>query len=103
MWRIDDEYVGPRDKSLEDLLGVGRLQIERHAALVAVGKMPLIGFICHRLRRNLVPMSPWIAARRFDLADVGTEVRQDDGGAGRRDEAGEVDYLESSKYVFACH
>src|SRR5215471_8904016 len=103
MWRIDDEYVGPRDKLLDDLMGAGRLQVERDAALVAVGEMPLIGFICVRLRRDLVRMSPGVAARRFDFDDVGAEIRQDDGGAGRRDEAREVHDLEPRKNVVACH
>src|SRR6516165_6816552 len=103
MWRIDEEYVGPLDQLLEDLRGAGRLQVERDAALVAVGEMPLIGFICVRLRRDLVRMSPRVAARRFDFDDVGAEIRQDDGGAGRRDEACEVNHLESRKNVVAWH
>jgi len=45
MRRIDDEYVGPPDQLLDDLLRAGRLQIKRDAALVAVGEMPLIGII----------------------------------------------------------
>src|SRR4029453_8333381 len=65
--------------------------------------MPLIGFIRRRLRRDLVHVSPWVTARRFDLDDVGAEVRQDDRGAGRRDEAREVHHLEFGKDVVACH
>src|SRR5262245_4447014 len=103
MWRIDDEYVGPRDKFLQNLLRAGRLQVERDAALVAVGKMPLIGVICRRLRRDLVPISPGVAARRLDLDDVGAEVGQDHRGAGRRNEAREVNYLQSGKNVVTCH
>src|SRR5215471_21269374 len=103
MWRIDDEYVGPRDQLLDDLMRAGRLQVERDAALVAVGKMPLIGLICHRLRRYLVRMSPGVTARRLHFDDVGAEIRQDDGGAGRRNEAREVHHLESRKNVVAWH
>src|SRR6516164_1824861 len=103
MWRIDEEYVGPLDQLLDDLLRAGRLQVERDAALVAVGEMPLIGFICRRLRRDLVRMSPGVAARRFHFDDVGAEIRQDDGCAGRRDEAREVHDLEFGKNVVACH
>ena len=61
--RVDDEDVGPRDQLLEDLLGTGRFQIERDAALVAVGEMPLIGLIRARLLRDPVPMPPGVAAR----------------------------------------
>src|SRR6516225_10347290 len=103
MWRIDEEYVGPLDQLLDDLLRAGRLQVERDAALVAVGEMPLIGFICRRLRRDLVRMSPGVTARRFDFDDVGAEIRQNDGGAGRRDKAREVHYFESGKDVVAWH
>src|SRR6516164_10413928 len=103
MWRIDEEYVGPLDQLLDDLLRAGRLQVECDAALVAVGEMPLIGLIRRRLRRYLVRMSPGVAARRLHFDDVGAEIRQDDGGAGRRDEAREVHHLESGKNVVAGH
>jgi len=85
--RVDDEDVGPPDKLLENLLGARRFQIGRDAALVAVVEIPLLQIICRRLRRDLVCMSPGVTARRFDFDDVGAEIRQDDGGTGRRDEA----------------
>jgi hypothetical protein len=87
MRRIDDEHVGPGDQLLEDPLGAGRFQIERDAALVAVGEMPLVSVICQRLRRDLMRKSPGVAVRRLHLDDVGTEVGQDHGSAGTRNEA----------------
>src|SRR5262245_7973002 len=59
--RIDDEDVGPGDKLSENLLGAGRLQVERNAAFVAIVEMPLVRIICQRLRLNLVPISPRVA------------------------------------------
>ena len=50
---VDDEHVGPFDELLEHLLGARRFQIERHAALVAVGEVPGIGILRLRLRRDL--------------------------------------------------
>ena len=81
--------------SLEDLLRARRFQIERDAALVAVGQVPRIGILRLRLRRDLVPMSPGVAGRRLDLDDVGAEVGQDHGGARTRDEARQVHDLQS--------
>ena len=52
--RVDDEHVGPVDELDENLLCARRLQIERDAALVAVGEMPGIGFLGSRLDRDLV-------------------------------------------------
>ena len=57
MRRVDDEHVGPFDQPLENLLSARRFQIERDAALVAVGQVPGIGVLRLRLRRDLVPDS----------------------------------------------
>src|SRR5215471_6058092 len=103
MRRINDEHVGPFDELLENVLSVRRLQIERYAALVAVGQMPRISILRLRLRRKFVGMSPEIAVRRLHFDDVSTEVREDHGGAGRRNEAREVNHFESGKNVVACH
>src|SRR5215467_15498918 len=102
MRRINDEHVGPFDELLENVLSVRRLQIERYAALVAVGQMPRISILRLRLRRKFVCMSPEIAVRRFHFDDVGAEVRQDHGGAWSRNEAREVHHFESGKNVVAC-
>jgi hypothetical protein len=40
-------------------------------------------------------MSPEVTGRRFHFDDGGAKIGQDDGGAGTRDEAREVDYLET--------
>ena len=101
--RVDDEHVGPFDELLEHRLSARRFQIERDAALVAVGQMPGIGILRQRLRRDLMPVSPEIAARRLHLDHVGAEVGQDHGGAGTGDEAREVHHLQSGKNVVACH
>ena len=93
--RIDDEHVGPVDELEQDLLCAGRLEIERNAALVAVGEVPLIGILRLRLDRRLMPVSPRIAVRRLDLDDVGAEVGQDHGGAWSRDEARQIHDLQS--------
>jgi hypothetical protein len=55
MRRVDDEHVGPFDELLENLLCARGFQIERDAALVAVGQVPGIGILRLRLRRDLVP------------------------------------------------
>src|SRR6266567_7825689 len=65
--------------------------------------MPGIGILRLRLRRDLVPMSPEVAARRLHLDDVGAEVGQDYGGTGARDEAGQVHHLQSRENIVVCH
>ena len=81
MRRVDDQHVGPFDQPLENLLGARRFQIERHAALVAIGQVPGIGVFRLRLRRDLVTMSPEVAVGRLNLDDVSAKVGQDHGGA----------------------
>ncbi len=103
MRRIDDEHVGPFDELFDDLRCARRFQIERHAALVAVGQMPGIGILRLRLRGNLVPVSPQIAVRRLHLDHVGAEIGQDHGGAGTRDEARKIHYFQSGEDVVGCH
>ena len=49
-------------KPLENLLGARGFQIERDAALVAVGQVEGIGLFRLRLRRDLVPDPPHVAA-----------------------------------------
>ncbi len=100
---VDDEHVGPFDELLENLLGAGGFQIERDAALVAIGQVPGIGIIRLRLRRNLVPYPPEVAGRRLDFDDVGAEVGQDDSGAWTRDEAREVHDLQAGEDIVAIH
>ena len=100
---VDDEHVRPFDELLENLPGARVFQVERNAALVAVGEVPRIGILRLRLRRDLMPNSPHVAGRRLDLNDVGTEVGQDHGGAGTRDEAREVHHLQSGENIVACH
>src|SRR5215471_5032976 len=82
---------------LDDLLSAGRFQIERDAALVAVGEMPLVSVICQRLRWDLVRKSPGVAVRRLHFDDVSAEIGQDHGGAGSCNEACEVHDFESEK------
>src|SRR6202035_5800717 len=76
MWRVDDENVGPFDQLFENLMGARRLQIKRHAPLVAIGKMPGVRVLRDRLWWQVVRMSPQLAARRLHLDDVGAEVGQ---------------------------
>jgi hypothetical protein len=78
MRRVDDEYVGPFDELFQNLES-------------------------SRLRWYLVRMSPQLAARRLHLDHAGTEVGQDHRGAGRRDEAREIDYLQSQENVVVRH
>jgi catalase len=74
-------------KGVENLLRAWRLQIKRHTAFVAVGKVPGIGVFRNRLRRQLVGVPPQFAARRLHLDDIRAEVRQDHRRAGTGDEA----------------
>src|SRR5258708_7297865 len=103
MRRVDDEYVGPLDELLENLRSARGFQIERDATLVAVGQVPGIGVLRLRLRRDLVPMPPEVAARRLHFDDLGAKVRQDHRGAGTRDETREIHHLEPGKDVVTCH
>src|SRR5215510_16340858 len=103
MRRVDDEYVGPFGESLHDLLSARGFQIERHAALVPVGQVPLIGVLRLRVRRRVIPMSPEIARRGFNLDHVGAKVAQDYASAWTRDEAREVHDFQSRKYIVCSH
>ena len=103
MWRIDDQYIGPLDQPPQNALRLGRLQIERQPAFVAVVEMPGIVVLGSRLRRDLVSYPPGIAGRRFNLDDVGAEVGQDHSGSRTRDEARQVHHLQSGENVVACH
>src|SRR6202035_457296 len=100
---VDDEHVGPFDELLENLLGAGGFQIERDAALVAVGQVPGIRILRLRLRRNLVPYPPGVTGRRLDFDDVGAEVGQDDSGAWARDETREVHDLQPGEDIVVWH
>ena len=95
MRRIDDEHVGPFDELLDDLLGGRRFQVDRHAALVAVGQVEGIGILRKRLRRDVLPVPPELAAWRLYFDHVSAEVGQDDGGARTSDEAREVHHLQT--------
>ena len=103
MRRIDDQHVRPPDQPLEDVPRARRLEIERESPLVAVVEMPGIVVGGARLRRNLVRDPPRIAARRLDLDHVGAEVGQDHRRARTRDEARQVDHLESREDVVTRH
>ena len=94
MRRVDDEHVGPFDELFENLLGRRRFQVDRHAALVAVGQVPGVGLFRKR-RRDLLPVPPELAAWRLHFDHVSAEVGQDDGGAGTSDEAREVHHLQT--------
>src|SRR5262249_49841054 len=93
----------PLDELLENLLGARRLQVEHHPALVAVGEMKWISVFGYRHRRHLIRVSPQIAGRRFDFDHVGSEVRENYGGARSRNEGREFNYFESGKNVVVCH
>ena len=103
MRRVDNEHVGPLNQSLQHLLGARRFQIERHAALIAIGQVPGISVAGLRLRRDLVPYSPQVAIRRLHFDDVGAEVGQDHGGTGTGDETGQVYDFQSGEYIVVCH
>src|SRR6201999_1724677 len=103
MRRGDDEHVGPFDEFLENLLCARRFQIERYAALVAIGQVPLIGILCLRLRRYLVTNPPHVAGRRLHLNHVSAKIGQDYRGAWTSDEARQVHYFQSGKNVVSCH
>ena len=95
MRRVDDEHVGPFHQPLENLLSARRFQIERDAALVAVGQVKGIGILRLRLRGDLVADSPHVAAGRFDFDHLGAKVGQDHRGAGPGDEARKVHDFQS--------
>src|SRR5258706_6553048 len=99
--RIEDEDVGPLDQPLDHRSGGRRLEIERYAALVAVGEVPGIRLLRHRLRRHVVRPAPEVAGGGLDLDHVGAEVGEDHGGARPGDEARQVHHLESGKDVVA--
>ena len=103
MRRVDDEHVGPLDQPLENLLSARRFQIERDAALVAVGQVPGIGVLRLRLRRDLVPHSPAVAGGRLHFDDIGAKVGQDHRGAGARDETCQVHDFQSGEDIVAAH
>src|SRR5580704_6231075 len=100
---VDDEHIGPFDELLENLLGAGGFQIERDAALVAIGQVPGIGILRRRLRRNLVPYPPEVAGRRLDFDDVSAEVGQDHSGAWASDETREVHDLQAGEDIVVWH
>src|SRR5271155_3246949 len=103
MRRVDDEHVGPFDELLENLLSTRGFQIERDAALVAVGQVPGIRILRLRLRWNLVSYPPEVAGRGLDFDDVGAEVGQDHRSAWARDETREIHHFQSGENVVACH
>ena len=102
MRRVDDHDVGPFDQPLENLHRVGRFQVDRHSALVAIVQMPEIVVPRVRLRRDLVHHSPQVAGGWLDLDDLGAEVGQDDRGARTRDETGEVHDLQAREDIVGC-
>src|SRR6185295_6907706 len=91
------------DQPLENLLSAWRCQIERDAALVAVGQGPLIGILGVRLVRELIAYSPEVAGRRLHFDDVGAEIGQDRRRAGSGDEARKVHDFQPGEDVVICH
>ena len=63
----------------------------------------MIGILRLRLRGNLVPVPPVIAARRLDLDDLGAEVGQDHRGARGGNEARQIHDFQARKDVVASH
>src|SRR6266850_2121618 len=103
MRRVNDEHVRPLDQSLENFPCFRRFKIEREATFVAVSQLERISHVRIRLRRDLLPYSPHLAFGRLHFDYVSAEIRQDDGGARTRDEAGEVNNLQSRKNVLVSH
>src|SRR3984885_12513494 len=103
MRRVDDEDICPFDQLFENLMGARRLQIERHAPLVAIREVPGVGILRDRLRWKVVGVPPQLAVRRLHLDDVGAEIRQDHRSAGAGDEAREIDHFQSRENIVACH
>ena len=95
MWGVDDQHIGPLDEPFENLPRVSRLQIESQSPLVAIVQVPGIVILGARLRRDLVSNPPQIARGRFDLDHISAKVGQDDRCTRTRDEAREIDDLET--------
>src|ERR1041385_4992482 len=51
----------------------------------------------------MIPLSPKIAGRGFNLDYVGAKVAQNYGRAWTRDEAREVHYFQARKNIVSCH
>src|ERR1700684_3850950 len=100
---VDDEYVGPLDQALENLLRARRFEIERNATLVSIRQLEGIRLVRIRLGRNLLPLSPHLSLRRLDLDDLRAEVGENRRRAGARDEAGQANHFQTKKDVFVCH
>src|ERR1700744_5998681 len=103
MRRIDDENIGPFYELFEYLLCARRLQIKRHAPLVAIGEMPGIGILCDWLWWHMVRMPPQFTVRWLHLDYVSAEVRQDHRSTRAGDEARQVHHFQSGKNVVGCH
>src|SRR5579859_921655 len=103
MRRVDDEHISPLDEFLQNLLGAWRLQIQRQAALVAVGEVPLVGDVGLRLRGDLVGVPPRIAVRGFDLDHIGAKVAEDHRGSGGGDEGRQIHDFQAGKDVVVRH
>ena len=87
---ILDHDIGLLDHALEGGEPFRRLQIERHAALVAVQvlKVAALARAAHRLFQ---------AGRRLDLDDIGAPIGELAHAGRSRADAGEIEYRESRK------
>ena len=80
-------HVGVAGQVMDDLLALGRLQIDRDAALVPV---PCLEHAALAFDEG-PPVASVVAAGRFDLEDVGAHVAEQHGAVGTGDEAREVE------------
>ena len=100
---VGDHHVGPFDETLEDLRPALRLQVDGHAALVAVGQVPAVVAGRRRARRNRAQQALRVThARRLDLDDVGPEVRQHRCCGGRGDKARYLNDFQAGKHGLRC-
>src|SRR5215472_7849501 len=84
-----DEDVGAAGERLHDLRALRGLEIERHAALVAIEEQigRRLAVLVGRPRPRLVA-----GAGVFHLDDVGAEIGKQGSAPGSRDDAGEIDH-----------
>ena len=98
---IGDEDVGLGHETAQHRLSFRLGKIERQAPLVAGLQHPRIIVLAGRVSRQIRQVPIGIAeARRFDLDDVGAEIRQHGGGRGRCDETRAVQNLEAFEDAF---